>query len=131
MPWWAALYTGLVALICVLGAVTDARDGSRTAWHIGLDLATGAALLFLMLGRWDTELIASMGRSAAALFAAMLLWDVYSTHLDIADLKDDPELTPRENAVVNWTGIVLGGIVVAPAYAFALASVVWAWRGVG
>jgi hypothetical protein len=131
MPWWAALYTGLVALICVLGAVTDARDGSRAAWHIGLDLATGAALLFLMLGRWDTELIASMGRSAAALFAAMLLWDVYSTHLDIADLKDDPELTSRENAVVNWTGIVLGGIVVAPAYAFALASVVWAWRGVG
>ena len=71
-----------------------------------------------------------MGRSAAVLFAGMLLWDVYSTHLDIADLDDDPDLTPRENAWVNWSGIVFGGVLIAPAYAFALASVVWAWRGV-
>lgn len=131
MPWWAALYIGLVALVLVLGAVTDARDGSRSAGHITLDLAAGVALLLLMIGRWETELILSLGRLAAALFAAMLLWDVYSTHLDIADLQDDPELTPRENALTNWTAIVLSGILVVPAYAFALASVVLAWRGVG
>jgi hypothetical protein len=130
MPWWAGLYVGLVVLVSVLGAVIDARDGSRAVWHIGLDLLAGAGLLFLMIGRWQPGLIAFLGRGSAALFAAMLLWDVYSTHLDIADLDDDPELTPRENAWANWSGIVLGGVIIAPAYAFALASVVWAWRGV-
>ena len=121
---------GLVLLVCVLGAVIDARDGSRAVWHIGLDLAAAGALLLLMLGRWQPELVAPMGRSAAVLFGAMLLWDVYSTHLDIADLDDDPHLTPRENAWVNWSGIMFGGVLIAPAYALALASAVWAWRGV-
>src|SRR5687767_14840611 len=88
MPWWA-------------GAVIDARDGSRAVWHIGLDLLAGAGLLFLMIGRWQPRLIAFLGRGSAALFVAMLLWDVYSTHLDIADLDDDPELTSRENAWAN------------------------------
>jgi hypothetical protein len=49
--------------------------------------------------------------------------------LDLAELDHDPDLTSRENETANWFGILLGALVVAPAYALALFSVVESWRG--
>jgi hypothetical protein len=116
--------------IVIFGAFMDLRGRKRAAWHVALDVVSGTALIFLMLGRWHLDLVAPLGMWAAAVFATVVAWDVYSTRLDLAELDHDPDLTSRENETANWFGILLGALVVAPAYALALFSVVESWRGV-
>jgi hypothetical protein len=94
-----------------------------------LDLASAAGLILLMVGRWHQQLVLPMGVWAAAMLAAIVTWDIYSTGLDLAELEHDPELTNRENQAVHWTGVLFGGVFAAPGYALALFSVVHSWRG--
>jgi len=129
LPWWAALYIAIFASIGVLGAFMDLRGRKRAVWHVAFDMASASALIFLMLGRWHQHLVAPLGVWAAVMFSALIAWDVYSTRLDLAELDHDPELTSRENEVTNWLGVLVGAVVIAPAYALALFSVVQSWRG--
>jgi hypothetical protein len=129
MPWWAALYIAMFAGLGVVGAFTDLRGRKRAVWHVAFDITSATALIFLMLGRWHQHLVMPLGAWAPVLFAALVVWDVYSTRLDLAELDHDPELTSRENEVTNWLGVLVGAVVIAPAYALALFSVVQTWRG--
>jgi hypothetical protein len=128
MPWWAAVYSVFIAAVCGLSAVADWRGRQRPSWHIGLDIASGIALVFLIAAAWYDQLVAPLGRAAALLFAVLLIWDIYSTSRDLADLKQDPELTVSENVWVESGGILVAAVVVAPAYALALMGVVVGWR---
>lgn len=129
MPWWAAMYIVAIGVLCLSGAIWDWRGRQRPAWHIGLDLAAGIALILLMAGRWHDQLVVPLGKTAALLLAATLAWDIYSTSRDMNDLRDDPALTASENAWVDRGGILVGAAIVAPAYALALMGVVTAWHG--
>jgi hypothetical protein len=122
------VYTTLIGALCAGGAIADSRGRQRPAWHIGLDIVAGGFLVLLMVGHWHGRVVAPMGRMAAWLFALMLVWDIYSTSCDLADAKEDPELSASENAWVERAGIVTAAVLLAPAYALALTSVVMAWE---
>jgi hypothetical protein len=129
MPWWATLYAAIIGVLCAAGAIGDARARARPAWHIALDIVAGVLLIIFIVARWHGQLVAPLGKSVTILFATMLMWDIYSTSRDLADIEHDPELTSRENAWVERGAILIGALVIAPAYALALMSVVTAWRG--
>ncbi|MDQ3516825.1 MAG: hypothetical protein M3466_00285, partial [Gemmatimonadota bacterium] len=123
IPWWAILYIVMFAGIGLISAFTDLRGSKRAFWHVALDVASAAGLILLMVGRWHQHLVAPLGAWAAAMFAAIVTWDVYSTKLDLSELDHDSELTHRQNEAANWVGILAGGAVAAPGYALALFSV--------
>jgi len=126
IPWWASLYAvGYVALVGYSLRV-DVRN-RRPAWEIVLDLVSGGLLLLLAVAHWQPEIVAPLGRATAPVFAAMVVWDIHSTGHDLNAIEPDPDLTPREDAVVTGLVIAAGATLMAPAYAFALSGIVRAW----
>jgi hypothetical protein len=123
------LYIILIVTAALWGAVRDLRGAKRHVLHVIGDLTSASALIVLMLGRWHQGLVAPLGYWAAGVFAALVVWDIYSTSRDLAEIRDDPAFSPRVNAISSWAGLLTGGISVAPAYALALMGVANAWRG--
>lgn len=128
MPWWGFAYAAVFAIISIGSAIANVRGRQRPAWHVILDLTTGGLLILLVVARWHSHLVAGMGRSLAAVFLGMLLWDIYSTSRDLDDIAPDPELTHRANLWIERASIGFGAILMAPGYALALMSVVNAWQ---
>jgi hypothetical protein len=126
LPIWAVLYLLLLLGITIWSFVEDRRQGKRTALLI-LDVTAMLVLGGLFAAYFHPPLGATLGRSAAPLFAAAVAYLAIGAHRDIARLQSDPELSPRQNLVAEHLGILLGVLFISPAIAFAALAVKEAW----
>ncbi|MGH2374964.1 MAG: hypothetical protein ACREOC_14630 [Gemmatimonadales bacterium] len=127
IPWWAALYLCGYAAFGVAAARVHAR-GHHPKWYVAVDLAATGMLLTLAVAHWRPELVAPLGRAAAAVLVLVALWDGYSAWQEIANIGHDPQLTPAANERTKWAAVLTGAVLMAPAYGLALSGVVQAWR---
>ena len=126
IPWWGLAYVLGYGLMTIAAAWKD-RKQAEPAWRIVLDLLATAALLVMGVAYWYPDAIAPLGRAAAPVLGAVVLWDMYSTSRDFVQLRQDPELRLEENPRAEMLAIVVGAVTIAPMYALAAFAALRPW----
>jgi hypothetical protein len=126
VPIWATVYLLAVAGVVLWSVVDDLRS-RKPWWRPTADLVATMALGYLFAGYHRRELVEPLGRVAALLYTAALLWTGAAAHREATEDDPDPELSARENLVAEHLGIALGLLLVAPLLALAAAAAYQAW----
>ena len=126
MPWWANVYLAFLLVLTIWSVSVDLQ-ADVTGWRIGLDVASMVVWAWFVVAYFHPELAETLGRWTGIAFAAALVWTGVGVHRDIADLRPDPDLTPRTNLTAEMVGIAVGAIALAPAVTVALLVMRSAW----
>ena len=128
MPWWAATYLIAHALLAPVAAMSQWREAIRPRWHALLDLAAAALMIPLASAAWHPGLLAPIGRLAVLPFVACVGWEAYSSGCDLANERNDPDLSESANRAALHIALLLTAGWLAPLYGLALYAVVTVWR---
>lgn len=115
MPWWAAAYTIALAGLSASGLIDDLRDG-RSRWYLLTGSLSALFSLTMVFAYWTDTLAEMLGLSVAMMLAYAIVWDTWSTALDLRSIERDPDLSDEERGMYGRFGVVFSAAVLAPAY---------------
>jgi hypothetical protein len=119
MPWWAAIYIGLVAFVGTTSAAYDANHGASRG-RVVIDLLATAALLAIVLAYFVPSVAAVLGRSWLPLLIAVIARVVHQ------NARDAPE-APKIPRAQEWFWVTATAAFYAPAIAAGMVVVIRAW----
>ena len=115
MPWWAAAYTIVLVGLSASGLLDDLRDG-RSRWYLLTGFLSAVSGLVMVIAYWTEPLAELLGFGVAALLVYAIVWDTWSTALDLRSIDGDPDLSEEERGLYGRFGVIFSAAVLAPAY---------------
>ena len=121
MPWWAYLYLGLYVLLTFGGIADDMRRPNRVLFISGEVISAIFVILFVV-AFFLPSLAAMLGFSIFVMVGLGMVYELIAAQrvLRAHEQHPDPELTPRDAALLNNFGLILGNLFVVPGYVFGL-----------
>lgn len=127
MPWYIVAYVAVLAVIAAYSFFDDVK--SVPAWYVVTDAVVSLFWILAVFAYYEPRLAPPASAGLALLIAALLwtAWDVRRELQGAAERRAesyDPELSPGTNLWVDRgveaAGVVVGGMVLAPAVIFAV-----------
>ena len=121
MPWWAYIYLLIFILSTIAGIADDMKRPHKIIFISGEIISTVFVVVFIS-AFFDSALASSLGDMVLLMFFIGVIYELAAANRVMEDQKDDPELSERENAILNTVGLILANLIIVPGYAFGLLS---------